>query len=114
MINRYLNADPVPWLTDGTDPAATYLTKKDFFETENTGSLYRELESSFLTGKFEGVSSAGILGDQKNPDLLYRGSVWFFYGLLNAVIPPEQILLQIQCLLLKTGAELQWVPSHYV
>ena len=32
MINRYLNADPVPWLTDGTDPAATYLTKKAFLE----------------------------------------------------------------------------------
>jgi hypothetical protein len=28
MLNKYLNSDPVPWLTEDSNPSVKYLTKK--------------------------------------------------------------------------------------
>ena len=78
MINRYLNADPIPWITDGTDPAATYLAKKEFCETCDPDEIYHELEDSALTGYFKSILKGTILGDKNNPDLINRGTVWNF------------------------------------
>ncbi|HPS56514.1 MAG TPA: hypothetical protein PK514_00275 [Spirochaetota bacterium] len=78
MIKRYLNADPIPWLIDGTDPAAVYLAKKEFCEECGHTEIYHELETSVLTGYFKSISTRNILGDKKNPDLINRGNVWFF------------------------------------
>jgi len=77
-MNKYLNGDPIPWLTDGKNPAVTYLTKLEFSEQNDPGQLYAELFSSPLTGYFKKNSSRHILGDSKNFDLFHRGSVWFF------------------------------------
>ncbi len=78
MMNKYLNSDPVPWLTDSSDPAVAYLTKKEICASLNSSELYDELLSSSLTGFFQKNSTNEILGDTRNPDLLYRGSTWFF------------------------------------
>lgn len=78
MISKYLNADPFSWLTDGTDPAAAYLTKKEFCDTCNPDEIYNELQTSDLTDYFKNNSKENILGDKKNPDLVKRGTVWFF------------------------------------
>ena len=77
-MNKYLNGDPVPWLTDGENPAVTYLAKRDLVADEDPGRLYSQLELSALTGYFRKNSSGNILGDSKNFDTFYRGSVWFF------------------------------------
>lgn len=78
MISRYLNFDPVPWLTDGTDPASTYLTKKEFTDSCDYEAIYHELQGSALTGHFTSLSRKSILGDTANPDLINRGTVWYF------------------------------------
>ncbi len=78
MKNRYLNSDPMEWLTDGADPAATYLAKKEFCEWYDPDLIYHELEESALTDYFKKLLKGNILGDIKNPDLIYRGTVWNF------------------------------------
>jgi len=78
MISRYLNGDPLPWLTDGENPAVTYLSKMELIDGEDPERLYTELISSPLYGYFNKESSGNILGDRKHPDILYRGSVWHF------------------------------------
>lgn len=78
MISRYLNADPLPWLTDGTDPASTYLAKKEFFNPCDNETIYHELHDSELTVFFNGLLHKNILGDSSNPDLINRGTVWYF------------------------------------
>lgn len=77
-MKKYLNGDPIPWLTDGENPAVTYLTKLEFGEHNDPQELYAELLSSPLTCHFIKNSSRNILGDSKNFDLFYRGSVWNF------------------------------------
>jgi hypothetical protein len=77
-MKKYLNGDPIPWLTDGENPAVTYLAKKEFSEPKDPEKLYSELVSSTLNSYFNRQSSRNVLGDSKNFDLFYRGSVWFF------------------------------------
>ena len=78
MLNKYLKMDPLPWLTDGENPAVTYLFKSEFVKQSNTGKLYKELIESELTDYFKKNSSHDILGNSDHPDLYYKGSVWFF------------------------------------
>lgn len=77
-MKKYLNGDPLPWLTDRENPAVTYLAKREFADGSDPDDLYSELLSSALTGFFRKNSTGNILGDKKNYDLFYRGSVWFF------------------------------------
>jgi len=78
MNSRYLNSDPMPWLTDGKDPAVTYLAQVELSGIKETDRLYRDLESSVLTHFFRAKRTDGIPGDKKNIDLVNRGTVWFF------------------------------------
>jgi len=78
MINRYLNGDPLPWLTDGENPAVTYLSNKELLDEEDSDILYSSLVASPLHEYFNKNSSGNVLGNRKNPDLFYRGSVWYF------------------------------------
>lgn len=78
MISKYLNANPIPWITDGADPAATYLAKNEFSEQSDCKEIYNDLEASALTGYFRNHSKANILGDKNNPDLVNRGTTWNF------------------------------------
>lgn len=77
-MKKYLNGDPVPWLTDGENPAVTYFTEKEFGNGKDPDNLYSDLISSYLTTYFRKNSTGNILGNSKNFDLFYRGSVWFF------------------------------------
>jgi len=75
MINRYLISDPIPWLTDGADPAVTYLACREFgseslHDFQNTDSLITYLIKDPVKNK--------ISGNKKNIDLFYRGALWFF------------------------------------
>ena len=78
MISRYLNADPFPWITDGSDPASTYLAHIEFNEVCDTGKAYTDLENSLLNNFFKNNLKQNILGDKNNLDLINRGTVWFF------------------------------------
>ena len=77
-MKKYLNGDPIPWLTDGENPAVTYLTSKEFFPAGDHDELYNRLITSPLTDYFRKNSTGNVLGDLKNFDLFHRGSVWFF------------------------------------
>lgn len=77
-MKKYLNADPLPWLTDGENPAVTYLAKREFAEDRDNDKLYSLLDLSPLTQYFRKNSSSNIPGDRKNFDLFYRGTVWYF------------------------------------
>lgn len=78
MKSRYQNSDPMEWLTDGADPAATYLAKNEFGESYDPDLIYHDLEESSLTGYFKKLLKGNILGDINNPDLIYRGTIWNF------------------------------------
>jgi len=78
MLNKYLIDDPVPWLTDGINPAVRYLVKNEIIKNSDSGQIYDELINSDLTGYFNNNFSNGVLGDFKHIDIFYRGSVWFF------------------------------------
>ena len=78
MLNRYLSSDPVPWLTDGENPAVTCLVKNEILHEPDMEKTYDELLKSPLTEYFRNHLSKGILGDPKHPDVFYRGTVWFF------------------------------------
>jgi hypothetical protein len=78
MLSKYLINDPIPWLTDGENPAVTYLVKNEILKIPYTEKIHDELLDSDLTDYFRTNFSDGSLGDFKHPDLFYRGSVWFF------------------------------------
>lgn len=70
--------DPVPWLTDGRNPAVSYLVKKEILKHSDSEQIYQELIKSDLTEYFYKNFKNGVLGDFQHPDIFYRGSVWFF------------------------------------
>lgn len=78
MLNKYLKGDPIPWLTDGYEPAITYAVKKEFIKDSDSKKIYKDLINSQLTNYFLKNSTNGIIGDTKRLDLCYIGSVWFF------------------------------------
>lgn len=78
MLSKYITADPVPWLTDGENPAVRYLVKKEIIKNSDPDEIYNELLTSELTDYFRKNCSKNVLGDLKHLDLFYHGSVWFF------------------------------------
>ena len=78
MLSKYITKDSIPWLIDGENPAVTYLVKKEIIKNSDQKEIYNDLLKSELTDYFNKNYSQGVLGDFKNPDLYYRGSVWFF------------------------------------
>jgi len=78
MLNKYLTMDPIPWLTDGKNPAVTYLVKDEILETEDSEKNYNELLNSNLTDYFNSNLSNGILGNKNSLDRYNHGPVWFF------------------------------------
>ena len=81
MLNKYLNSDPLPWLIEDSDPEVKYLTKKNILKNEDTGD-YSNLENSPNIEKILLNSKNGILGNLKQYDAFYTGSMWY---LANAV-----------------------------
>ena len=43
MLNKYLTMDPVPWLTDGENPAVTYLVKNEIIKNRIIMKYMRNL-----------------------------------------------------------------------
>jgi len=78
MLNKYITMDPIPWLTDGENPAVRYLVKKEILKATDPEEIYDELLKSDLTVYLKNNYSNGTLGDFKHLDLFYHGSVWFF------------------------------------
>ena len=78
MISKYIKMDPIPWLTDGENPAVEYHVENEILRKSDHEEIYKKLLNSDLTGYFKKNYAQGVLGDFKHPDLFYRGSVWFF------------------------------------
>jgi len=78
MLNKYLKMDPIPWLTDGENPAVTYLVKSEILSIPDKDKIYDDLLKSKLTDYLVKNSTQGVLGDKDHLDLFYRGSVWYF------------------------------------
>jgi len=78
MINKYMNMDPIPWLTDGVNPAVSYLVKNDILKLRDSEENYDELLKSELTDYFKENYNKHVLGDFTHYNLFYKGSVWFF------------------------------------
>lgn len=77
-MNKYLSMNPVPWLTDGENPAVRYLVKKEILDNQDNDQIYNELLNSDLTGYFKKQAADGVMGDSEHIDIFYKGSVWFF------------------------------------
>ena len=78
MLSKYITMDPIPWLTDGENPAVSYIVKKEILKESDNEVIYGELLKSRLTGYLKKNYSEGIIGDIRHLDLFYKGSVWFF------------------------------------
>ncbi len=77
MLNKYLNSDPLPWLIEDSDPVMKYLTKKNILKNDDA-SDYSILENSPIIKKILVKSHKGILGNLKQYDAFYTGSMWYF------------------------------------
>ncbi len=78
MKSKYIKNDPIPWLTDGENPAVTFLVENEILGKTPPEENYSKLLDSYLTDYFRKNFIGGAMGDFKHPDLFYRGSVWFF------------------------------------
>lgn len=75
MIHRYLKNNPLEWLADGSDPAVTFLAKKELQEYNNDNSPIPDILPSSL---FNDVLRSKVQGNTKNIDLFYKGAIWHF------------------------------------
>lgn len=75
MINKYIKSDPIPWLIEEKNPAVRYHTKNEILKNQDHEEIYKELINSDLTDFFKKNYSNNVLGDSKNTDIFYRGSI---------------------------------------
>lgn len=75
---KYLNMDPITWLTDGVNPAVRFHVKKEILQLSDQEENYNELLKSDLTDYFKRNFSNGTLGDFRYPDIFKKGTVWFY------------------------------------
>lgn len=75
MFHRYLKSDPLHRLADGSDPAVTFLAKKEFQEFNNKEfSTPDYLLSSLFKHEFKSEDNTNT----RNIDLFYKGALWHF------------------------------------
>lgn len=75
---KYLSGDSLTWLLDESNPVIHYLTSRDILHNPTDRKLYEELCNESSIQSLLKNSHDGILGDTRNFDVLYRGSMWFF------------------------------------
>ena len=78
MYDRYLTSSPVEWLLESSDPSINYLTEKLVSGNVGDKELYDSISQSGHIQKLVKDKNSRILGDIKNPDLFYRGTIWCF------------------------------------
>jgi hypothetical protein len=70
--HQFLNDDPTEWLLASEDPSLRLRVYRDLLESPPPDSLQGEAET------FLGMKGEGAAGNDREPDLLYTGRVWFF------------------------------------
>lgn len=75
MFLRYLKKDPFEWLLDGSDPALTYIVKKEFYENNNEKFSRSDFKPELL---FNDLYNSKANINKKNIDLFYKGAFWQF------------------------------------
>lgn len=77
LANNYLNDNPLEWLLENSEPSIRYLTRKDILGEQAENAEYSAiLESPAIRRMI--TNNGTLLGDTKNYDLFYKGSVWCF------------------------------------
>jgi hypothetical protein len=78
MNNKYLLTNPLPWLLEESDPSIRYLVLRDIIHEKNISHEYDLLFASPAIANLMKNRTGDILGDLKNFDVFYRGSMWCF------------------------------------
>lgn len=122
MMNKYLNKDPIPWLLEKVDPHIRYLTLRDLLNadisTDKMKSEYRELQNSSRAKYIFQSNRDGIIGDKKNFDAFYRGTLWYLAEMVemgfdrreNYITNAGDFLLH-QYQMSTGGITLKWKPK---
>lgn len=77
LDSKYLNGNPLEWLLEESDPSISYLTRKEIIADPNFKTGYGRILESRDIIDIPGWGS-GILGNSRNFDLFYRGTIWCF------------------------------------
>ncbi len=74
--NKYLNANPVEWLMEDSDPCVSYLMRRDFYGNAKEQHYMKALESPEVQSLI--ARNGTVLGHTGNFDIFYTGSMWCF------------------------------------
>jgi hypothetical protein len=78
MKNKYLSKNPMDWMLNKENPSIRYAVLKEILEEKKLDTDYQRLFSSAGIKTLLDSSEDGILGDRKNFDIYYRGTMWCF------------------------------------
>ncbi|HOT43372.1 MAG TPA: prenyltransferase/squalene oxidase repeat-containing protein [Spirochaetota bacterium] len=116
LTSKYLSSSPIEWLLDESDPSISYLTRRDILEDDRCNDLYPKIAESPEFVKLLG-KTGNILGDQKNYDLYYSGTVWCFAEAVergldrrSPVIRETAEFIVSRCQTPDGGFSLKWKP----
>lgn len=121
-MNKYLNGNSLHWLLDKTDPHIRYLTLRDVMEHEiASGEMVLEHENVNGTEHARRLFNAernGVIGDQKNFDVYYKGAMWYFaeaveYGfdIRDTLVRNTAEFILNRCQMQSGGFTLNWKPE---
>ena len=77
-INKYLNENPLPWLLNHESPTIRFLSKRDILHDGSEIEEFEKTKTAFEEHSFKKSRNSLILGDKKNFDLYYTGTMWQF------------------------------------
>ncbi len=117
LASKYLINSPIEWLLDESDPSISYLTRRDILKDERCIDLYPKIAESTEIGKL--ISKTGaILGDSKNHDIYYSGTIWCFaeavergLDMRSPVIRETAEFIISRCQTSSGGFSLKWKPQ---
>jgi len=75
--SKYLNDNPFEWLLEDSDPSISYLTRRDIIQDGSCDDRYNSILASRETARLMNKNGQ-ILGNTRNIDLFYKGTVWCF------------------------------------
>ncbi len=117
LTSKYLSNSPVEWLIDESDPSISYLTRRDILEDKRCHDLYPAIAESPEFSKLIGRTGT-ILGDGRNYDIYYSGTVWCFAEAVergldqrSPVIRETAEFIISQCQTPRGGFSLKWKPQ---
>ena len=94
-MSKYLNENPLPWLLENNDPVIKYLTLRDICDAPPSELLtnYDNIMKSDAIREILSKTTDGILGDSKNFDTYYRGTIWnFAYAITLGLNKSDEVI----------------------